>query len=385
MQLEAVFHYGELNMRIWMSLIISITMIVISSQPSFAAPDQIPVVNNHHLLPGEIVAEAAGYPAIVKFLLGDRNKPLIVFIPGNGFLARIAYGYPGGQEKDFISYWLNKSGYSFLGISYPIEHPVFNKIYPSFSIKDWGMQAAELSKQYIDQNHLSNKVIYIGWSMGGKTAEAVNSASKKLGLNVIMFISFDGLVPAPNVFAGSAEAIKLKNNNMVDFSFATPFFIDSMSIQNKINSHVIISPTSLEKYFIGSPSLNIQGEKLRYVNGKIIDSIDASISDSGTFDFGQFPWVVIMHGSDPIDYPHIIINTNWGLFMGQKIYREYIFPNAAAIPNCPPSTWREITKIFNNYQQSVSLPINGTHFFFVGEKGAKEAAENIPVLQERLS
>ncbi|WP_058524594.1 hypothetical protein [Legionella birminghamensis] len=63
---------------------------------------------------------------------------MVVFVPGDSHLARISYGFPKGNEKDFLAYWLNKEGYSFLGISYPLENPVYTQVYPKFSIHDWG-------------------------------------------------------------------------------------------------------------------------------------------------------------------------------------------------------------------------------------------------------
>lgn len=61
-------------------------------------------MTNNNLYPGEEVITAAAYPALVKFIKGNPNKPLIVFVPGDFHLARISYGYPGSDPKDFLSY-----------------------------------------------------------------------------------------------------------------------------------------------------------------------------------------------------------------------------------------------------------------------------------------
>lgn len=49
-----------------------------------------------------------GYPAIIKFIEGDKDKPLVVFVPGSSHLARIAYGFSGSDPKDFLSFWIHK-------------------------------------------------------------------------------------------------------------------------------------------------------------------------------------------------------------------------------------------------------------------------------------
>ena len=60
-----------------------------------------------HLFPlfdGETLDMANAAPALIKFIPGNLKKSLIVFIPGGGHTARIAYGgHPGGQQEDFLA------------------------------------------------------------------------------------------------------------------------------------------------------------------------------------------------------------------------------------------------------------------------------------------
>src|SRR5271166_6375142 len=84
------------------------------------------------LFPDEQLIESGGFPALVKFAKGNGDLPLVVFLPGTSFLARIAYGFPSGQPEDFLEHWLVKAGYSFLGVSYPLDNPVFGRVYPEF-------------------------------------------------------------------------------------------------------------------------------------------------------------------------------------------------------------------------------------------------------------
>src|SRR5204862_1409349 len=119
-----------------------------------------------NLYDGEQLVEINKVETLFKFIKGSNKKPLIIFIPGAAHLARISYGFPQGKADDFLSYWLNKKGYNFLAISYPTDNQVYSKIYPSFNIRDWGNQAATVTKKIIDQYHLSNQVVVVGWSMG---------------------------------------------------------------------------------------------------------------------------------------------------------------------------------------------------------------------------
>jgi hypothetical protein len=143
--------------------------------------------------PGESVQMSAGSPALVKFIRGEPTKPLVVLIPGAAHTARIFYGgHPGGRETDFVAYWLKQLGFNVLAISYPIhtESPVMDMAVPGFGILDWGRQGALLAKDVIEREHLSNHVVIIGWSMGGRILGPFMQSAASAGLTVDLFVSF---------------------------------------------------------------------------------------------------------------------------------------------------------------------------------------------------
>lgn len=117
---------------------------------------------------GEEIRVGNGYPSLIRFFGGNPEKPLIVFSPGWAFLGRISYGFPGCNKEQFLAHWINKKGYPFLATSYPMDHPVYERIYPEFSLTDWGNMAAGLTKEIIIENKLSNEVIGVNWSAAGQ-------------------------------------------------------------------------------------------------------------------------------------------------------------------------------------------------------------------------
>ena len=151
------------------------------------------------LYPGERIVQLAGYPAMVRFFKGDANKPLLVFVPGQSHLARIAYGPPGSRPEDFLAFWLQKEGYNFLAFSFPIAtlHPVFDKPYPDYTGEAWGKQIALAAQQAIQENALTNNIVLLNWSMGGRAMEIATIESKKLGLSVEAGISMVATPPIP--------------------------------------------------------------------------------------------------------------------------------------------------------------------------------------------
>jgi len=53
---------------------------------------------------------AAAFPCLIRFEKSAHDQPLVVFVPGTSFLARIAYGFPAGRPTDFLSHWLVAAG-----------------------------------------------------------------------------------------------------------------------------------------------------------------------------------------------------------------------------------------------------------------------------------
>jgi pimeloyl-ACP methyl ester carboxylesterase len=157
---------------------------------------------------GEQVQTIDGFPAMTKFVQGDPSRPLVVFIPGAHHLARIAYGgHAGGREQDFLAYWLVREGYNFLGVSYPLASAdnAIAGAYPSYTARDWGKQAADLAKQAVEQHHLTNRIIVIGWSMGGRIAEPIAEFAKADGLDLDFYVSFSATPGVMGLVDMSAE------------------------------------------------------------------------------------------------------------------------------------------------------------------------------------
>jgi len=157
----------NLQRKVWAAIIAPFFAVALLSQVSVAATRW----------PNEEIRVGAGHPALVHFNKGAPDKPLVVFVPGSLFTARIAYGHPGSNDKDFLGYWLHSEGYSSLAVSYPIDtaNPITDTVDPAFTIRDWGQQVAEIAKQYVDENKPNGHIIVLGWSMGG-IAESVNGA-----------------------------------------------------------------------------------------------------------------------------------------------------------------------------------------------------------------
>jgi pimeloyl-ACP methyl ester carboxylesterase len=340
---------------------------------------------NSRLFPGERVIDAAGFPALVKIIAGPRGSTLVVFVPGTSFLARIAYGFPGGRPEDFLAHWIASAGYSFLGVSYPLDNPVYERVYPGFGITDWGRQIAAAAREAVESNGLSRRIIVVGWSMGGKPVATVARAAREMGLEVSLFVALDALPPGPNLFPGNVEQFRLASDGMVDQSTSLmPWFLQMVDEQNKLNGHTIIPANHFQPDFTGNPPLDIQGENQRFADGRIVTDANAAAADSAATDYGLLPPIALIISNSTADYPNVLLcRSNWGLFVGQQLYRRHVYPMRDMISGMSPARWADLQSMFAGAVQRLTIQVVGTHFLFLGRIGARRVALAILELERR--
>ena len=347
------------------------------------------LIANSSLYPGEKILTANGYPALVKFIKGSPKKPTVVFIPGFAHLARISYGYPTGNPKNFLSYWLNKKGYSFLGISYPLDNPVFSDVYPAFNHEDWGKQAADITKMYIKNNNLSNKVIIIGWSMGGGIAPTFNIAAEKTGIEVDFFIGLSSDPAIPELYPPSIiKDIKMAKNYLINTKDTYPGFIKAIELQGKLNNSDIIPVEIYKKQFLGNIPVCLFGSALRYKNNKWTTDIAEALSTSKSLDLPEYPFTTSirnygMYASQLAANAAILNQSSWGFIIPRKIF--YLYTKDTDFNNLSPGYIAELDQVTNNSLQNLTEKVYGTHFFFIGEFGAKATAIAVGELEIKMN
>jgi hypothetical protein len=333
-----------------------------------------PLCQQAKLYPGERIEELAGYPALVRFVKGDPQKPLLVFIPGSQHLARISYGTPYTRPEDFLGYWLHALGYNFLAISYPVVtvHPVFDKEYPDFTARVWGQQIALAAKQAIRENGLINTVYFLHWSMAGRVVEPAAVAAKQLDLNLEAAISLAASppipkevpVPMPMTFAGIVH----KDDNYADW-------LKQLSSNTADNDgRIIIPPNVYTAEFVGDMTVNLQGNGEVYSGGKFIVNTNAQLRDYGSFVLSGYPLVVSLLDDKASDPVHALSDqTNWAFFNGRTASRI----GSPMALRLAPEKWDALVTLSRNMNERLSIPVGGNHFFFVGEKGARATATAI--------
>lgn len=343
------------------------------------------------LLPGERLLTVLGYPALTYFRKGEAAKPLLVFLPGGGHLARVAYGHPGLRPDDFLDHWLERQGFGLLAISYPSDHAVYDRIHPAMTLIDWGRVAAEITRQVIEEHELGGNVLLLGWSMAGRAVRPYNTAAMELGLDVEAFLS---LAATPPLFLNTdvEETFWLTEGGLRETRYPKPglenhdrfrWWDIALSEQAQLNGRPVFNEDRYFEMFRGNHPANLNGERLRYRNGALVSDIAEAMEDMGGFEYGDYPLTACLIPQSENDLRHAVTDAaTWGFINSQKILRTWLQPLMARDPRRLREQWDQIdTLVHSGRRLNVRIP--GGHLFFTGALGAERTAAQIaPLLGE---
>lgn len=349
------------------------------------------IIKKSHLFEGEHIKYVEGYPGLYKFIKGKPGFPLIVAVPGGRSTARLFYGiHEGRNEEDFLAHWLIKQGYSFLGISYPLEikAAVFDKAYPTFSVQDWGKQITQITQTVIKEHHLEKDFILCGWSMGGKTALPVAKFAPDFDLNLLAFIAL-AATPAIPGLTSWREIGNIKRPNgywatVEDFPRETGQ-IKENALLNGVED--IIPKEILLEYYLGHNPIGLLATGYRYKDGEFYRDVNEDIEDNMAEEFAEYPLLATIYPSETSDARHALTDSyTWAMVLVNRIY-FYYFNKMGYIPqNLPKEKWQQLNNLLENIATRLSQKIpQGNHCFFIGKKGAKATALAIHTLIQELN
>jgi hypothetical protein len=313
------------------------------------------------------------YPALVYARIKpNADKPLIVFIPGANHLARIAYGSPETDEKDFLAYWCAQMGYPFLAISYPLGHDVFPKAYPEITIRDWAKQAIKIVLTHQDQYQLSNEIILVTWSMGGNITQAFSERAKQQTLKLKLAVGLSAIIPMPNVF--DFGDITLDQNHLVDRTDCFVRYMSNIEQQSELNGHEILSKENYLSDFVGNTPLNLMGTEAQFHAGSQTTDPLAAIKDLGAYRYDELPMMANLHDDSLSgEIINLTDTANWRMLRNNMLLSHLK-------TDLSQDQIAEIHALIRD-DSALTKRIHGTHFFFVGEKGAKETVSHIAAFE----
>ncbi|KAH8690691.1 thioesterase domain protein [Talaromyces proteolyticus] len=336
------------------------------------------------LYAGETLDTVSGFPTLYNFFPADASKPIVVFIPGAGHNARIAYGgHEGSSQKDFLAYWINGHGYGFLAVSYPLENTpaIMPAIAPQFRIRDWGKQAAEVTHHIIKQHNLSSRVVLLCWSMAGRIVVPYSIAAKSVGLHVDLFVSLaaspgmHGTRPPPPGITCSASGYAVYAR-MIEL-----FLIQIHEQENNLNhGRTIIPDEVFKREYFGFTPVSLLGWNLGYDRAthgqKFSEDLFTSTKDAAVDQAENLPVIAALTGHSVLDARHLIMDqATWTFMLMQKFMRTIEI--SKGVHGLTQAQGTRLAKMAHSIPGRISMTIPGNHYFFIGECGARETAQAI--------
>jgi hypothetical protein len=330
----------------------------------------------HGLFEGEEIRKVAGYPLLVRFFPGDPARPLIVFFPGWAHLGRIAYGAPGCDPADFPADWITRKGYPFLATSYPLDHPVFERPHPEFTLQDWGATVAEVARQVIAERGLGNELIGLSWSAAGQAMRPFKVACGQLGLRVLWHLGIEAspamLLPPARV-AGLAPT---KRNMMSLKGSLYPAFWSEIEAMSRLAGHQILSEELYRRAFFGDIPVALAGTADWFDGDRVRRDVEKSMADKDFFTFADYPLVAMVSGSSPrFAYHPIVDRSTWSFLVTRKIFHGLLETHAAVLGELPGERFARLLDLLDRIPERLHARIPGNHFCFLGPSGGRAIAD----------
>ncbi|MGX9393909.1 hypothetical protein ACWX0K_25095 (plasmid) [Nitrobacteraceae bacterium UC4446_H13] len=336
------------------------------------------------LYEGEEVGRAGGFPVMTYKHFVSLSAPLVVFVPGTAHTGRISYGgHQGYRPDDFLAYWFKELGYNFLAVSYPIEveKKLFSSVHPEFTVRDWGIQAAEAIIDHRRRYGLTGEVIIVAWSNGGRSVQTIGEACAGRGQPIELFVALDASPPIRR----SASMEQQVSPNASGYAhnlhrYGPPWY--KMVYEASI---VAERPAMSEEVYLteytGEGPVNLQGYGLRYnKTGTFERNYWQEDLDTRGFDFGAMPMIGIVTSGAASDPRHSMTGSAvWGGFLVHRLL-EAELGDKSLLADLPSTTWRELCHVVRSAPATMTRRVNGNHFFLVGKSGAQEGAYHVDAL-----
>ncbi|KAL1961485.1 hypothetical protein VTN77DRAFT_1823 [Rasamsonia byssochlamydoides] len=370
-----------------------------------------------------------------------KKKPLIVFIPGAAHLARIAYGgHAGYDPRNFLAYWLNEAGYDVLAISYPLETKSDPAIvapdYPDFRVPAWGEQAARTTRMVLDEGKKKNEngglgngngsdsddeVILLAWSMGGKILKPFVASARECGFHVKLFVALAATPGGITGLRAYPRQIRRTENGYATCAGFDESFLRQIHEQWRLeqeqdeNVPAIIDDEVFLREYIGYTPVRLTSWGLTYPddsNNNNIDSASNKNTDESGFipdewealrdagptdkDIRGYPFIGSIRPTSILDMRHTLCDSaNWGMILTLKLTADVTKALSNSHSSSPSFSsgshsekdtyWQQLTHLIHSAPAEMTTEtVHGTHFFFLGRTGARETAEAIVRLIEKM-
>ena len=158
-------------------------------------------------------------------------------------------------------------------------------------------------------------------------------------------------------------------------------------------SNVTLDDNVYVREYLGNVPVYLTAGGFRVKNDNNDDSKEAPVPDEweGFRDAGPtnedlrgYPFIGIVRPTSPSDLLHTLTDAaTWGMVLTHKLVADIqASPNKGYQDH--PEVWQQLSQLVYAAPEQMTVSIPGNHFFFVGEKGARETAQATTRLMERM-
>ncbi|KAJ5627141.1 hypothetical protein N7528_004568 [Penicillium herquei] len=340
------------------------------------------------LYSNEVLENVTGFPTIYHFQSSqqqangsENTNPLMVCVPGSMHLARIFYGgHEGSKTSDFLAYHLSNHGFNVLSVSYPLESSpeIMPATAPTFRIQDWGRQVATIAKKVIEERGLlTRSIILISWSMAGRMIVPFNISAKELGLDVQQIVSF-AATPGISNIRNPAPGMACSEAGYFCIPDRLGNFYHQVEAMGEFNDENISIPREIFlREYVGGTPINLTGVRLKYDGqGSFIADEMTHEEDTKVFDIANIPFITALYPTSILDASHALADrATWAFLL---TYQLEVMIGKQGFQKVQGSLkWQKLMDFVHSAPDRLFSPVQGTHFFFVGENSARDVAEKV--------
>jgi pimeloyl-ACP methyl ester carboxylesterase len=320
------------------------------------------------LFSGEERRQIAGLPLLSYVRQANPGKPFLIFLTGGGVLARVAYGHPEGDRRDFLDHWLAEAGWGLIAASYPCDHPVFDREVVDLQLEDWASAQAAL---VADVLHVQGwrPIVAAGWSMGGRLVFALTRALRQHGLHLDCFVSLSGTPPFPRLTKEEVPPERLLANGLWDIAGARrdgttrdERWLRELDRTGAREGRPVIAPTAFADLYRANVPYGLWGPELEdYFHNEPPRDLPGSFRKAGSFSGVDYPICSAIVPLDRSDFRHALTDLAvWG-----SITVSGIVPTlpASTISALSEDEWSALRKLVIEAPQRLTRYLSGGHFF----------------------